>query len=115
MEPEPEPKKCSVLVLNLTEGRGFIQAGIKLFGGIDWKEHRAAKTGQRIVRMLAVYEEILKDKERCLCLEISVQELVYNLMHSWTFAMMNKNTHLQFKRKCLVLILSFVFLRYRTF
>ena len=72
MEPESEPKKCNVLVLNLTEGRGLIEAGIKLFGAIDWKEHRAAKTGQGIVRMLAGYDEILKDRERCLCLKISV-------------------------------------------
>jgi hypothetical protein len=64
VEPESEPKSWNVLVLKLTEVRGVIEAGIKLFEGIDWNEHCAA-TGQGFLRMLAGYEEILKEKERC--------------------------------------------------
>jgi len=39
VEPESEPKERNVLFLKLTEGRGFIEAGIKLFEGIEWNEH----------------------------------------------------------------------------
>ena len=39
MEPESEPKERNVLVLKLTERRGLIEAGIKLFEDIDWNEH----------------------------------------------------------------------------
>jgi hypothetical protein len=39
VEPESDPKERNVLFLKLTEGRGFIEAGIKLFEGIEWNEH----------------------------------------------------------------------------
>jgi hypothetical protein len=61
-EESVEPEERNVLVLMLTKGRGLIEADIKLFEGIDWK----------IVEMLGGYEENLKDRERCLCRQISV-------------------------------------------
>jgi hypothetical protein len=42
-----------MMFVELIEGFGVTQAGIKLFEDNDWNEQRAATTGQGIVRMLA--------------------------------------------------------------
>jgi hypothetical protein len=49
-------------VSNLTKGLGLIEAGIMVFEVTDYKEQRAAKTGQGIARTLACCEEILQEK-----------------------------------------------------
>ena len=63
---EPESKQRTVTVSKFSGGPGVIEASIKVFGDIDWNEQRAATIGQGIKRMLAWYEEILKDKKTSL-------------------------------------------------
>ena len=46
-------KERTVKVLKLTERLRLTEAGIKVFEDIDWKEQRAASTGQGTVRMRA--------------------------------------------------------------
>jgi hypothetical protein len=48
----------------LAEWLGLTEACIRVFEDNDWKEQRAAATGQGIVRMTACCEEILKVKKR---------------------------------------------------
>jgi hypothetical protein len=62
-EPEPEPKARTMTVSKLTEGLGLTEAGIKVFEDTGLNEQRAT-TGQGIMRMLACYEGILKEKKR---------------------------------------------------
>jgi hypothetical protein len=62
-QPVPEPKNTTMTFQKLTEGLRVIETGIKMLEDGDSKGHRAAKTRQGI-RMLACYEEILKEKKR---------------------------------------------------
>ena len=74
------------LSLSLRRGTCWFWSWLRVVGSLNeassclraCNEHWAAATGQGIVRMLAGYEEILKEKERCLCLEISVLYLFRN-------------------------------------
>jgi hypothetical protein len=52
-----------MMVLKLIELLGLTEDDIKVFEDSDWNEQRAARTGQRIMWIIARYEEILK-KER---------------------------------------------------
>ena len=52
-----------MMVLELTEGLGLIEAGISVFVDTDSNKQRAAITRQGIMRMLTGYEEILKEKK----------------------------------------------------
>jgi hypothetical protein len=54
------------------EGLRLVEAGIRLFEDIRWNEQRAAKTGQRLMKMHSFYEEILKEKYSSLSPVISV-------------------------------------------
>jgi hypothetical protein len=49
-------------VFQLTEGLGVTESGIKVCGD-EWNGQRAATAGQGILRVLACYEEILKEKK----------------------------------------------------
>jgi hypothetical protein len=49
-EPEPEPGERTVMVVNLTEGLGLTEEGIKAFVDADWKEQLAAPVRQGIMR-----------------------------------------------------------------
>jgi len=42
------------------------EAGIKTFEDISWNDQRASATGQEIMRVFAVCEEIMKEKKRYL-------------------------------------------------
>jgi len=53
-----------MMILRLTEGLGLIVAGIKVFVDLDLNEQLAAATRQGMMRMLACYEEILKERRR---------------------------------------------------
>jgi len=44
-----------MVLLQLTEGLGLIDSGIKVFEGIDSDKHQAATTRQGIKRMLALF------------------------------------------------------------
>jgi len=61
----PKPKERTMTVLNLTEGLGLTEAGIKVSKG-QWYEQTAATTGQEFTWTLACYEEILKQKTKAL-------------------------------------------------
>ena len=52
--------------MKFTEGLGLIVAGIEVSEVSDWKEQRAATSGLGIVRVLAGYEESLKENKRIL-------------------------------------------------
>ena len=64
-EPESKPEGRTMTVLQLTEGLGLAESGIKLFGD-EWNEQWAATTGQGILRVLACYEGFLKEKKKSL-------------------------------------------------
>jgi cysteine synthase len=70
-EPEPDPKERAMTVLNLTEGLGVTEAGIKVFEDTDRKELRALTTGHGTRGLLVGYEEVLKKKKRSLSLQTS--------------------------------------------
>ena len=53
-------------VSKFADGLRLIEAGIRLFEDIHWNEQRAAKTGQRLMKMHSFCEEILKEKYRSL-------------------------------------------------
>ena len=74
-EPEPEPKAKTKTVSKLTEGLGLTEAGIKVVEDIGLNEQRTA-TIQGIMRMLACYEVIQKEKERPLSRQSSVLNCV---------------------------------------
>lgn len=52
-ELRPAPKERITAVLNLTEGLGLPESGIRKSEDIDWNEKRTATPGQGTVRMLA--------------------------------------------------------------
>jgi hypothetical protein len=43
-----------------------------MFEDIDMNEERAAKTGREIMRIVVSYEELLKEKKRCLSRQSSM-------------------------------------------
>jgi hypothetical protein len=53
-------------VLNLTEGLGLTEDVTEVSEGTDFNKQRAAANRQGIMRVLACYEEILKEKKRFL-------------------------------------------------
>ncbi|XP_066566163.1 protein UXT isoform X1 [Amia ocellicauda] len=64
LESEPRETRRTMTVSKLSEGLGLIEAGIRVLEDIDSNEQRAAATRQGIKRMLACYEEILREKKR---------------------------------------------------
>jgi hypothetical protein len=50
------------VIVELSEGLGLVVTGIKVFENIDRSERRAAANIQGVLRVLAWYEEILKEK-----------------------------------------------------
>jgi hypothetical protein len=52
-----------VTVLKLAEGRGLIEAGIKVFEDIDWYDQGAATTRTHCEDAFW-YQDILKEKEK---------------------------------------------------
>ena len=65
---EPEPEERTVTVLNLTEGLGLTEAGIKAFVDADWKEQRAATVRQGIMgtkRFLRKRSGLCLDRFQC--------------------------------------------------
>lgn len=67
-EPEPDPEGKTMMFVELIEGFGVTQAGIKLFEDNDWKEEQATTTGQGIVRILPWLWGDSKRGEEVLCL-----------------------------------------------
>jgi hypothetical protein len=65
VEPELELKERTMTLLNVTEALG-LKVGIKVSEDIDSHKQRAATTRQGLMRMLACYEEIVKEKKRFL-------------------------------------------------
>jgi len=59
---EPEPEDRTMRVLNLTDRLGLTEGGIKAVEDIDWTEQRAATISQAIIRMIALYDQILEEK-----------------------------------------------------
>jgi len=91
------------------------RASVKVFEDTDWNEQRAAATGRGIMRMLACYEEILKEKKKsssarlkCLISSSRLQELVHRHLYWRTVEVMVQMTNLHFKRKYRLCKLSFV-------
>jgi hypothetical protein len=68
-------------VSNLTEGLRLIEAGVKVFENINWKEQQAA-TRQGTVGILVSYEEIMKENTGYLSRQTSV--LHFSNSHSGT-------------------------------
>jgi hypothetical protein len=108
-EPEPEPEERTAM------GYGVTEAGIEVFGDIDWKEQRAAATGTVVMGNLPCYEDILKEMERslsarlrCLVSSCQVQVLIHHHLDCYTFERMIQMTCLQLKRQCRLLALSLV-------
>jgi hypothetical protein len=58
-------KKRTITDFNLTEGRGLIEPGIKVFEETDSNKQRAA-TGLGNMRIFVCYEEIMKMKKESL-------------------------------------------------
>jgi hypothetical protein len=58
-EPEPGSKGRTVVVLKLTEEHGLIDAGIKLFEGIDSNTQQSVTYRQGIMRMLALKSSLV--------------------------------------------------------
>jgi hypothetical protein len=71
-EPEPEPKERPMPVVELTEGLGHIQAGIKLSEDTGSKERQRGKTKHWITRILACFEEVTEGEQVFHSPEISV-------------------------------------------
>jgi hypothetical protein len=69
---EPEPKEGTLMIAKVTEGLGLSEAGIKVSEDIDANEQQAATIREGIMRTLACYEGILKEKERSLSHQTSV-------------------------------------------
>jgi hypothetical protein len=74
-----------VTVFKLTERIELTEAGIKISEDIDRNEKRVAITGQGIMRALACYEEILKEKKWSLSGQTSV--LVFSKSFSGTLSL----------------------------
>jgi len=51
-----------VRVLNLTESLGLTEGGIEAVEDGDWTKQRTATIGEAIIRMLALHDEILEEK-----------------------------------------------------
>jgi rRNA maturation endonuclease Nob1 len=110
---EPEPEERSMRVLNLTERLGLAEGGIKAVEETDWTEQRAATISETIVRMLALYDEILEEKNST-SRRISVLDFVSHFQRTvyyWTQDVTIQKTRLQFS---LLLKLS-LFVRFHTF
>jgi len=69
-EPEPEPKERNMADSKCIDGLQLTVVGIKVFE--DSNEQRAATTRQEIMRVVACYEDVLKQKDWSLSLQISV-------------------------------------------
>jgi hypothetical protein len=65
-QPQPEPKDRNMTNSKCTDGLELTVAGIKVFE--DSNKQRAATTIQEITRVVACYEDILKEKEWSLSL-----------------------------------------------
>jgi hypothetical protein len=60
----------------LTEGLGLIELISRCLRRTDSKEQRAATTTERIIRMLAYCEEIVKEKKMCLARKASMLDFL---------------------------------------
>jgi hypothetical protein len=68
---ETESEEKTLMVLNLTDGLGLNEGGIKVVEENDWTEQQAAALRQTIIRMLPLYDEILEEKKSTSFLIIS--------------------------------------------
>lgn len=57
-------------------GSGLIEAGIKMFEDNGWNEEGTVTTAEGITGLLALYEETLKDKKKCLSRQSSTPDFV---------------------------------------
>jgi hypothetical protein len=71
-KPEDEPKEGTIKVLSLTAGPRLVGCGIKVSEVMDSKEQRAATTREEITKMLACFEDRLKENKRFLSRQISM-------------------------------------------
>lgn len=108
-----EPKQGTAKASEFNEGPWLNEAGIKAFKQKVSNEQRAATTSQESPR--ASYEEILKKiisfflaTHQCLISSSLRQVLAHRHLYCWILDMIIQITCLQFKRKCLLLKLSFV-------
>jgi len=112
-EPESQPSERTTTVLKWTDGLGLIVAGIEVSEDSDGKEQGAATAGLGIVRVLAAYEEVLKEDKSFLSDQTSLldlshfQGLFHRHLYFWTLGRMNKMNCQQFRRKCSLLKSSF--------
>jgi hypothetical protein len=102
-------------VFKLPEELGLTGFGIKVFEDINSKQQQAATDTQGTMKMLACCDEVLKENKRscvtrlqCLISSSHLQGLVHHHLDCWTMVMMILMTRVQFKRKSLLLKLSFV-------
>ena len=73
---------------------------------VDSNEQRATATGQGIMGMLAGCEESVREKWKSLCRHF--QGLGHRHLCCRTLEIIIQTAHLQFKRKCLLLMLLLV-------
>jgi hypothetical protein len=113
-EPEPEPKKRTIMMWKLTQGLGQIETPTGCFEDIDSNQQQAAITRQEIWGYFLVMGRFWRGKES-FSWQTSVLDFLSHLqwpmhhhLYCWTLEMMIQMTYLQFKRRCLLLKLSFV-------
>lgn len=59
-DPEREPKEMTMMFSRLKEGIRMIKAGIRMLEDTALKEQRSATTIQRIMKLIACIEEVMK-------------------------------------------------------
>ena len=75
---------------------GPTEDGIKVSEDTDWNEQRVTTTSQGIMRILACYEDALKELQ-CLISSSHRLGLLYHHLYCWTLEMTIQMTGIQFK------------------
>jgi len=108
----PQPKERTMMVWKFTEGLGLAELVFRCLGRNDSKEHQAEANREGAMRMLAYYEEILKEKKECLSRKNSAlccSNLLHRHLFCWTLEMIVKTTSSQFEREGLLIKFLFAF------
>jgi hypothetical protein len=103
-------------ILNAKKGLGFIEVGVSVLKDTVPNKELAAKSRFGIKKKFAWFDQIRQKSRRSLSHQISAFSFFVSYsgnlasrLYSWTLDIIIHATHLQFKRKCPLLILPLLF------